>query len=124
MWNLREWGTFIKKTIKGAVWGVGVGVATLFYGLFAEMWNCFCDKLADRFYLPEVADTNITVFAFVICVAIGMISGIVSATKDCKDRIKKENTDRERRNHAAVCVRLKEMTALSSVYMGRTRKRT
>ena len=111
MWNLREWGVFIKKIIKGAVWGLVVGIALTIYGSVADTWNCFCNEISGgKFSLPAIENNQVPTFGLTICIALGMISGIVTATKSCKTRVKRQTQEREARNYAQVCGRLNLLT--------------
>ena len=111
MWNLREWGIFLKKTIKGVIWGLVVGVVLMIYGSVADTWNCFCNELnGGKFSLPAIENSQVPTFGFTICIGLGMINGIITATKDCKKRIKRQTQERESRNYSQVCGRLDLLT--------------
>ena len=119
MWNLREWGIFIKKTIKGAIWGIVVGIALTIYGSIANTWNCFCNEISGgKFSLPAIENNQVPTFGLTICIALGMISGIVTATKDCKVRIKRQTREREARNYTQICERLGQLTDVANGLSG------
>lgn len=100
MFNKDEMSTILLCTGYGAAAGAVLCGILFVYSLFAEAWNCFCDCFGGCNSLPEVNSGITFLFAFLICLGIGLLVGLFLAFSDRSSRIEEEERKRAEANSA------------------------